>query len=149
MVLLSDTRQQPPTPDAPPGYERRHPLDGYWDQPPGARLNRSVTECADLCDAAGDQCDAFEVYIHYPPDRGDCYPMLSANKPFVPMGAESRTYLKKKPMQPQAVREADGVVGGSRLFESLRVAAVHNHKRASGVVVQGRRMPTSASMIRA
>ena len=32
---------------------------------------------------------------------------------------------------------ADGVVGGSILFESLRVAAVHNHKRASGVVVQG------------
>lgn len=117
--------EQPPTPEAPPGYERRHPLDGYWDPPPGARLNRSVTECADLCDAAGDQCDAFEVYIHYPPDRGDCYPMLSANKPFVPMGAESRTYLKKKPMQPQAVREADGVVVGAA------AAAVSREQRVS------------------
>lgn len=88
---------QPPTPEAPPGYERRYPQDGYWDPPPAARLNLSVAECAAACDAEAEACDAFEVYVHSPPDRGDCYPMLSADKPFVPLGGGSRTYLKTPP----------------------------------------------------
>ena len=82
-----------PAPAAPPGYHRRPLRDGYWTPPPAARTNTSVGECARLCDADA-ACKAFEVYVHYPPDRGDCYPFDSTAGTFVTLGGGSRTYLK-------------------------------------------------------
>ena len=106
---------QSPTTKPPPGYERRHPQDGYWDPPPPARTNVSVSECASHCDAAGDACDAFEVYIHFPPDRGDCYPMLSKGKTFVALAGGSRTYLKKT-----ATHDDQGLASSRTLSDSAQ-----------------------------
>ena len=109
---------QPPSPEPPAGYTRRHPQDGYWDPPPPAHTNVSVSECAARCDAAGAKCDAFEVYIHSPPDRGDCYPMLSKGKKFVPLGGGSRTYLKA-PMP----AHASGLAPPSSIQSRMALAA--------------------------
>ena len=116
---------QAPTPLPPAGYIRRHPQDGYWDPPPAAQQNVSVADCATKCDAAADACDAFEVYIHFPPDRGDCYPMGTAGKTFVPLGGGSRTYLKhtSKGAPAAAARGCVGAGGGCRGAERARGGA--------------------------
>lgn len=100
------TPPQGVTPPAPAGYRRRHPQDGYWDPPPAARKNTSVGECAASCDA-DDACRAFEVYIHFPPDRGDCYPFSDLSRPFVALDGGSRTYIKAT--EPAAVVAAEAL----------------------------------------
>jgi hypothetical protein len=81
------------TPVAPPGYTRRHPSDGYWDPPPKAQTNKSVAECAVACSATAG-CQAFEVYVHTAPDRGDCYTFSNLSRPFITLGGGSRTYVQ-------------------------------------------------------